>query len=374
MNTNKLALLIPAYNPSNKLIDLLNTLKKYDIEKIFSIIVVVNDGSNHDCNYIFSKLSENNIKIINHAINIGKGAALKTGFNYILTHELEVTSIVTADADGQHLPEDIFKVAEVALHSPQALILGVRNFSLSQVPLRSWVGNQLTRFITRFFTGLNFSDTQTGLRAWPSKLCKQVLTTSINGYDFEMDALISGSKNYLGSLSIREVSIQTVYEKGNSTSHFNPILDSMKVYFVFIRYSFVSIISFFLDYMVYSIIYLISHGNPIIISVFVRFFTSIFNFILNKKFVFHNNEKFFTKYIKYMLSVLYVLMFSSVFLYLLIDIFRVNVYIAKPISEVLAFFLSFFLNSIFVFSNTQNFGFKGHNKSNLKKGQIRRFL
>ena len=109
-------ILIPAYNPDDKLIRLIDELIFLKIP-----IVVVNDGSDKCFNYIFEIIkSKSGVKVINHEINLGKGAALKTGIKYIMENYKECTGIVTADADGQHLPKDIIKIVDCINKNPNA--------------------------------------------------------------------------------------------------------------------------------------------------------------------------------------------------------------------------------------------------------------
>ena len=129
MNNHEIAILIPAYNPSESLINLTNLL----IEEKY-IIVVVNDESNEESNKIFKKLNKDMI-IINHLKNMGKGTALKTGFNYIKDN-IECIGVITADADGQHLFEDIKNVSEYLAKNDGSIILGSRT-NMKSAPFRS---------------------------------------------------------------------------------------------------------------------------------------------------------------------------------------------------------------------------------------------
>ena len=143
-----MTVLIPAYNPDEKLLSLLPKLKER-----FSRIVLVDDGSVKG-REIFSQAEKYVEKILVHERNRGKGAALKTGFAYLG----DSTDVITADSDGQHTPEDIAKVAEGLRSHRDGLVLGVRSFS-GKVPLRSRFGNWWTRW---FFTLLNFMYRRSG--------------------------------------------------------------------------------------------------------------------------------------------------------------------------------------------------------------------
>ncbi|MCK7497015.1 MAG: hypothetical protein MZW92_43590 [Comamonadaceae bacterium] len=91
---------------------------------------------------------------------------MKTGFNHCCVNVPDALGIVTADADGQHLAEDIRKVAMEFLHFPRGLVIGARSFTRG-IPLRSLIGNMTTRYVFKLFVGGNLSDTQSGLRGIP---------------------------------------------------------------------------------------------------------------------------------------------------------------------------------------------------------------
>ena len=222
-------ILIPAYKPNEKLIPLVT-----EISKEFEVIVV-NDGSGKGFEPIFDSLQGiPQVTVLKHAINLGKGEALKTGFNYFLNHAKDSVGLVTADADGQHLVKDIRHLCEQLEMTPHALHLGSRAFDKS-VPFRSQFGNILTRHIFKFLLGTQLQDTQTGLRGIPTSFLPTLLHTKSRGYDFELDMLVLARKN---RIPILETPITTVYEDNNKSSHFNPIVDSVKIYYVFFRFIF----------------------------------------------------------------------------------------------------------------------------------------
>lgn len=244
---SKAVLLIPAYQPSADLPGLVRAMLA-ESAGLLERAVIVNDGSAERCAATFHELRKiPGVEVIAHAVNLGKGAALKTGFNWILANDTEVTGIVTADADGQHLPADVARVAREHSQRHESLILGSRAFQ-GAVPFRSRFGNTLTRAIFRLFTGLALRDTQTGLRVWPRSQCLDALRLPYNGYEFEFEALVKAAQS-----KIHEVPIETVYQEGNKSSHFNPIRDSLRIYYVFLRYSASAILAAVIDSSVFSL-------------------------------------------------------------------------------------------------------------------------
>ena len=179
--------IIPAYNPPKLLVGLVEELRC----RVQWPIIVINDGSNVNRCDIFDQLRAiDGVSVLPHAANVGKGAALKTGFNHALvTYGPEVT-LLTLDADGQHPIDDVVKVAETALSRNRELVLGVRQIEYLGAPFRSFLGNTFTRGLFRLLVGLHLRDTQTGLRAIPGFFAKRLLLLQSNGYDFELEMLI----------------------------------------------------------------------------------------------------------------------------------------------------------------------------------------
>lgn len=285
--------LIPAYKPEPLLIDLVT-----HINQLGHAIIVINDGSPVSYNSIFEVLETiDNVRVITHAVNLGKGQALKTGFNSYLTHYPDHTSgIITADADGQHLVKDIVQIADCLIQHPQALCLGVRQFD-GKVPLRSRFGNQLTRMVFKLFTGKALKDTQTGLRGIPRDFIPDLLNTTSQGYDFELDMLVLAAKN---KRTIKELEIHTIYENQNASSHFNPLIDSFKIYFVFVRFLAFSIISGLLDFFVFIIAFWAS-GQLLYSESAARLLSGTFNFMVNKSIVFKSHDSALPQILKYIL-------------------------------------------------------------------------
>lgn len=140
-----------------------------------------------------------------HDVNRGKGAALKTAFSFLKNSKAN-TTIVTADADGQHAVADIDRIAHAAIQLPGRLILGSRQFT-NDIPLRSRFGNKLTRLLFQMQTGVKVSDTQTGLRAFSSRILNFMLKIDGERYEYEMNVLSEASKE----ITITEIPIQTIY-------------------------------------------------------------------------------------------------------------------------------------------------------------------
>ena len=270
--------LIPAYNPDKRLLTLLSALKGR-----FSRIVLVDDGSTEGLE-VLREAAGCVEKILVHDVNRGKGAAIKTGLNYIGERD-----VVTADADGQHALEDIVKVADALLRHPHGLVLGVRDFS-GDVPFRSRFGNFWTRWFFFLMTGLNVRDTQTGLRGIPSSLVRRVAAIPGERYEYEMAVLADARHHECKPL---QVPIATVYIDSNRASHFQPLADTVRIYRSLLQFCLSSVLAFLLDNAVYAAVVLMLSGDgmsrsayTLVALVSARLVSSNFNYFYNRFVVF----------------------------------------------------------------------------------------
>ncbi len=236
---DKTIILIPAYEPDNKLIKLLRSIKDKNNE---ADIIVVNDGSNSKYDEIFN-LSKRYATVLAYEENHGKGYALKYGLTYIKIHYKDNYFIVTMDCDLQHTIEDAMKLVNYLKANKNTLVLGKRIRS-GKTPLRSRLGNSITKFIFYITTGLNIYDTQTGLRVFSSELIDYMLEIEGDRYEYEMNVLLNLRKN---NIKVKEIEIETIYIDNNSGSHFNTIKDSFKIYKEILKFSLSSLISFLID-------------------------------------------------------------------------------------------------------------------------------
>ena len=336
------ALLIPCYKPTDALIEIVRQVR----EVFIGPLVVIDDGNTKEEQKIFLKLeTDYNVEVVRHATNLGKGRALKSGFNYILNRWPQNQWVITADADGQHKLSDILKVAN-AINTDHTIdiILGVRQFR-NKVPFRSRLGNDITRWVFRFFVGLNLRDTQTGLRGFNSRILRHLLTVSGEYYEFETGVLLE-ARNHFWKLS--QVDIETIYIDENKGSHFNPLFDSMKIYFLIFRFLGSSLSSSFLDFLFYA--FFVQQKMSILESTLLaRFFSGWFNFFLNKKIVFRNSESSSKALIRYWSLVAVMGTLSS----LIVN--GLNAFLDKPLllkvfAESVLFIASFSIQKEFVFN------------------------
>lgn len=332
--------LIPAYNPDYQLFNLTKSLLSEGYQ-----VVLVDDGSTlAESQVVLAECKAlTDVTLLRQVVNLGKGAALKLGLNHIAIHFPEAIGVVTADADGQHAVVDIINVGEALSEHPNDLILGVRSFD-TKVPLRSRLGNSLTRVIFNFVTGFKLLDTQTGLRAIPLSQIPAYLKIHSNRYEFELDMLLQAKHQ---GYSVQQVLIQSIYLNNNQSSHFNPLLDSMRIYFVLFRFILVSVLSAVLDYIIFMIT-LGATQNILASQYMARLISGAFNYTTNKRGVFSSKVAVSTSLPRYILLAT-ILGFCS---YLLIEFLvslHVSIALAKPLAEGLLFIASFSIQRSFVF-------------------------
>ncbi|WP_417666100.1 GtrA family protein [Pseudidiomarina sp.] len=337
-------IVIPAFNPDQRLLHLVTTLQ--ESRELFEAIVIVNDGSESPKLFTAIKPSEN-LHVLSHDKNCGKGAALKTAFRWVVDHKPSAPGVITADADGQHLPEDIVKVLEAFKQQPQALWLGSRNFKEKGIPLRSWLGNTFARYTFQLGLRIKVPDTQTGLRGIPYTLLADLIETPSNHYEFELDMLILAKQQ---GLQFSSVEITTVYEEGNASSHFKPLQDSIIIYKKFLKFSSVGIASASIDYGLFALIYGLT-GEILVAIAAARMVSGVFNFTLNRQWVFGRGSSLTRDATKYTLLAVTLIGLNYIFTKSLLWL-GVTPFIGKPLAEVIVFLLSYRFQKKLVFRSS----------------------
>jgi glycosyltransferase involved in cell wall biosynthesis len=343
--------LIPAYNPDEHLLQLINSL----IESGINNLIIVNDGSSIESEFIFEQI--NKIKqcvVLTHAVNLGKGRALKTGLNYCYLHFPDVIGVVTADADGQHLPEDILKTAKSLKNDQDKLILGARSFDRS-TPLKSLIGNVITRMLFSFLVGIRISDTQTGLRGIPRKYIPAFLLLDGERYEFEMNMLIGAKKH---AIKLKEEKIDTIYIENNRSSHFNPLIDSMKIYFLLIRFAFSSAFASLTDFVVFAVSYNFISKNILYSIISGRLIASVINFSINRRLVFHNSERILVPAVKYYVLAAIIAVMAYNMIVMMVSHLGMSVLLSKILAETLLFIASFSIQRDFIFHAQNGYDIK----------------
>jgi glycosyltransferase involved in cell wall biosynthesis len=275
----KVVLVIPCHRPSPELPAIVAGVLARESGP--QAVVVVDDGNGPDATPILERLAAiPGVTLLRHPANMGVGAALKTGSRYVLQTWPDAHGVVSADADGQHAAADIVRVIETLRQSSGCVVLGVRRFE--HAPLRSRFGNILTAVLFRLLAHRRLSDTQTGLRGWPIEACARNAGLAPNGFEYLLECLLAAREPFV------EVPIRTIYLDGNRSSHFNPLLDSLRIYFVLLRYCASSLLAWAIDACVFYPVYFAT-GNLIASQFSARIISATAVFFLVRNLVFRSN-------------------------------------------------------------------------------------
>lgn len=348
---NKAAqIVIPAYQPNFVLFDLITSLLQLSEESptIKADIIVVDDGSTTpEAIGVFEKISASfgNIVILRHKVNLGKGGALKTAFTYIKENYSDDVWVVTADADGQHLTGDIWRLVEAGIASKRPII-GTRAFD-SNVPLRSRFGNAVTQFLFNFLYKNQISDTQSGLRGFGSNEIPALLDMNSKGYAFELDALIYFVKNS----KLREVPITTVYEPGNPTSHFRPLLDSLAIYAILFRQILVSALALVLEASLFLSFAYLGLATSLALPT-ARLIAGVTLFLLIRNFVFNSNGRLAIQAFKYIILVVFNLAVSVTIINFGENSLGISKLFGLTISYIFMFMFNFLIQKYMIFNRS----------------------
>ena len=335
--SNRRIALIPAYEPDRALLEITEELKKCELE-----IIVIDDGSGKNFEDLFTEAGRA-AKILQHDTNRGKGAAIKTGLSYIAEHYRPPYTVVTVDADGQHRPADVMRVLQAADEERTGIVLGSRSFT-GAVPLRSRIGNGITRLVYRLISGCRIYDTQTGLRAFSDLLLPELLQIEGERYEYEMNALIKLAKK---GCPLREVRIETVYLNDNASSHFDTFRDSFRICKEILKFSAASLAGFLVDYSLYCVL-TAATGDLVLSNVAARIVSATANYTLNRKLVFRSNVPVARSVAQYAALAVVILIGNTVVLRGLTCL-GWNHYLAKIVTELAFFAFSWIVQRSLVF-------------------------
>lgn len=229
-----IVIVIPTFNPTQLLLNTLNDLDAYPELKVLPKLVV-NDGSFNGREYLKEAKKYPAVSIIEHEENKGKGAAIKTAMRHFLGNGSDFDFILTVDSDRQHLGRDVISLVESIRRNGLGMHIGYRRLPKEKTPMRSFLGNLFSRKFLYCFYRIELQDTQSGLRAYPKSCFRYLVELKSQRYEFEMEAIINMiSRN----VEIFETPIETVYLNSNQSSHFRPIVDSLKVLGIIVKLKF----------------------------------------------------------------------------------------------------------------------------------------
>lgn len=337
-------LILPAYEPEPSMLELVQSLAAR-----FAIIAI-DDGSSKEKKTLFDQIEPLCKVVLRHEKNRGKGAALKTAISYLVDNQCHGRAI-TADADGQHCQKDILKIEEAMLNAPDTFVLGMRDFSM--MPPRSKSGNAITRLAFRIGTGLKINDTQTGLRGLPECLWERLLQVEGDRYEYEMNVLLCLKTWHQPFL---EIPIDTVYIDGNSSSHFKPLRDGLRVFSRIIKFCGSSLICTLVDYALYALFSLFL--QPQWSYICARLISATLNYQLSRRVVFRGAPSIKSA-LQYALLAICVMLIGSLAVDGLATL-GINHFLVKLCVDVVLFVMNYFIQKKVIFKrkekkNTEHF-------------------
>ncbi len=215
--------MIPAYNHGRKIADV--------IEKALGLhmpVIVVDDGSTDST---YDKIRNiKGIRILRHSVNLGKGAALLTGFKEA---EKMADWAITLDADGQHRPEDAIALIRAIPDGRRPIVVGKRTgMREAEAPWTSRFGRGFSNFWVHVSGGPLMTDSQSGFRIYPIPEAGR-LDVKARRYQFEVEVLVKAKRE---GIPVIEAPVQAIYgEHGKKDSHFHPFYDFWRNFATFSR-------------------------------------------------------------------------------------------------------------------------------------------
>ena len=336
--------LIPAYQPDARLPRLILELHRADPS---SKIVVVDDGSGQKFSDIFEASATAGAHVISYENNRGKGYALREGFTWIRDVAGDSPEcVVTADADGQHTLNDIFRVGRTCTDTGKS-VLGVREF-VGHVPARSRIGNTATSALFWLATGWKLKDTQTGLRAFPVALLPALLEVQGDRYEYELRVLLHLAKF---RRPVTQIPIETIYEAGNPTSHFRPLQDSARIWAPLLKFAASSGVATVIDYVLVLVLNALT-GALFFPVIAARLVSASVNFAMNRRVFEATGVPLRRSALRYAALAVAVVAGSYTMLAVLTGI-GIPLWIAKIIADTTMYLVSYSAQSRYVFAPAQ---------------------
>ncbi len=271
--------IVPAYKPDDRLPQLVSELHDNGLG-----VLVIDDGSGEEYQEFFARTQPFAV-VLTHNTNRGKGAALKTGISAFKEYFPDCSYFITADSDGQHRIEDILRVRDELTRGGARMVLSTRRFK-SDMPFRSRIGNTLSRLIYTILTGHYLTDNQSGLRGFAVSEASWLTEVGGDKYDYELNMLYWADKQ---RIPITTLPIEAVYIDGNSSSHFDPIADTLRIYKRLFKSATASFISLIVAELAITVIsFFIGYRDLHITLPSVGLLSAVINLLINRTIIFRH--------------------------------------------------------------------------------------
>jgi glycosyltransferase involved in cell wall biosynthesis len=196
--TQKIAIVIPAYNEERTIVSVLRGLKEAGL----SDFIVVDDSSTDHTGEL---ALQEGATVVRHVINRGLGGALGTGIRAALRFQPSI--IVTFDADGQHDPQDVLPIIAPIEKGEADVVIGSRMLQPLGMPWSRRIANGIANLATRTLFGIRTTDSQSGLRAFSRQAARQLRITT-SGMEVSSELAAEVARN---QLRMAEVPITVIY-------------------------------------------------------------------------------------------------------------------------------------------------------------------
>jgi glycosyltransferase involved in cell wall biosynthesis len=188
--------------------------------------IVVDDGSSDETKRV---VLENGAQLLEHPLNLGKGAALRTGFQFILQKDYHM--VITLDADGQHDPSEIPSLLKIFQSVKPDILIASRAAEFGKMTFLRRFWNRLGVKAVARLCHSDITDSQSGFRLIRKDVLKEV-DLSTSRFETELELLINACKK---GFSVLSVPIKTQRVDGTDSSHFRPVVDTWLVCKIFLR-------------------------------------------------------------------------------------------------------------------------------------------
>lgn len=216
VDRSKVAIVIPVYNHGTRISDVL-----WEATALGYPVFVVDDGSTDNTHAILSSLE--GITVLSHVHNMGKGAALRTGFKAAAE---SFDWAITVDADGQHSPKDMEVLLQAVTGGERPIVIGARQgMDGENVPWTSRFGRGFSNFWVWVSGGPWVHDSQSGFRMYPLPEALD-LDVRARRFQFEVEVLVKAKRK---GIAVIEAPVQVIYQRGaERISHFHPWKDFLR--------------------------------------------------------------------------------------------------------------------------------------------------
>lgn len=198
----KISIVIPLFNEEKHISEVLKGVKEYGFP-----VIVVDDGSTDNSKVKVKGEGLGYVTVLEHKINLGKGAAMKTGAEYAFSRGAE--AIIFMDSDGQHESEDLPKFIKALETGRSDVVFGSRNLNMG-VPLVRYLGNKFASLLVRLLFNIYISDLICGYKAITKKGYEKVKWESA-GYGVETEIVVRVAQN---KVTYSEIPVETIYHSG----------------------------------------------------------------------------------------------------------------------------------------------------------------